>query len=110
LNKIFNLIGLAKKAGKVSNGTIAAKESLNKGKAYLLVMSNDIASNTKEELLKYVEKKKTPWIIVGSKYELGNSVGKEYRVAVTINDFGIAQALIKESECIGLNVNSVGVV
>lgn len=110
MSKIFSLIGLAQRAGKVSNGSMAAKTSLIKKKAFLLVMSNDIADNTKAELVKSGEKTRIPWIMIGSKYELGNSVGKAYRVAITINDFGIAQAILKEYKSAGLDVNSMGVV
>lgn len=110
MNKILSLIGLAKKAGKVSNGTMAARTSLIKRKAFLLVMSNDIAINTKADLLKDGEKNNTPWIMIGDKYELGNSVGKAYRVAITINDYGMAQAILEELKTAGLSANSMGVV
>ena len=110
MKKVLSLIGLAKKAGKVSNGTMAARTSLIKRKAFLLVMSNDIAINTKADLLKDGEKTNTPWIIIGDKYELGNSVGKAYRVAITINDYGMAQAILEELKTAGLSANSMGVV
>ncbi|HNX28503.1 MAG TPA: ribosomal L7Ae/L30e/S12e/Gadd45 family protein [Syntrophomonadaceae bacterium] len=110
MNKIMNLIGLAQKAGKVSNGTESARNSLIKGKAFLLVISNDIAVNTRKDLLISAEKSKIPWIESGNKYELGNCVGKEYRVAVTINDHGIAQRILKEFELTGAEANSMGVV
>jgi len=50
MNKIMNLIGLAQKAGKLSNGTESVKNSLTKGKAFLLVISNDIAENTRQQI------------------------------------------------------------
>ena len=60
MNKIMKLIGLAHKAGKLSNGTESARNSLTKGKAFLLVMSNDIAENTRHDLLNSAEKSKVP--------------------------------------------------
>lgn len=94
MKKVYSMIGFAQKAGKVSSGASAARTSLLRRKANLLIMSNDISDNSKESLVKTCEKKDVPWIIVGSKYELGTCVGKAYRVAVSINDPGLAKAVI----------------
>lgn len=107
MKQIFGLLGLAARAGKVSSGTMAAKSSIMSRRAYLLVISEDIAPASKESLLSGCQKAKTPWITVGDKYELGNSVGKAYRVAVTVNDEGIAGALLKRLQA--EEAKSVGV-
>jgi ribosomal protein L7Ae-like RNA K-turn-binding protein len=61
-------------------------------------MSEDISANTRQSLQSICSKQNIPWIVMGSKYELGNSVGKAYRVAVTVNDEGLAQAILKALE------------
>jgi ribosomal protein L7Ae-like RNA K-turn-binding protein len=94
LIRVLNLIGIAQRAGKVSAGTQAAKNSLVRKKAFLLLLSEDIADNAKESLLGTCKKNNIPYAIVGNKYELGTCVGKAYRVAVTINDIGLAKAII----------------
>lgn len=88
------MLGLAQRAGKVSAGTDAAKSSLIKHKAYLLLLSNDIAENSKEMLINISQKTNIPWVILGNKYDLGSSVGKAYRVAITVNDESMATALL----------------
>lgn len=93
MKKVYSMIGFAQKAGKLSSGASASRTSLLRRKAYLLIMSNDISDNSKELLVKSCEKKNVPWIVVGSKYELGTCVGKAYRVAVTINDPGMARTI-----------------
>ncbi len=108
MNKVLNLIGLAQKAGQVSNGTESARNSLIKGRAFLLIMSNDIAENTKKDLLVNAEKAGIPWMTAGNKDQLGKSIGKEYRVAITINDDGMAKKILSESE-VGAEANSTGV-
>ncbi len=108
MNKVLNLIGLAQKAGQVSNGTEAARSSLINGRAFLLIMSSDIAENTRKDLLASAEKVGVPWITAGNKDELGKSIGKEYRVALTINDGGMAKRILSES-IVGAEVNSTGV-
>lgn len=104
------MIGFAQKAGKVSSGTMAVQNSLVANRAYLLIMSNDIAEKTRETLLQNCQKKNIPWLIAGDKYELGTCVGKAYRVAVTINDKSMAQTIIGSVSTDGEETNSMGVV
>jgi len=110
LQKIFSMIGLAQKAGQVSAGTMAARSSLLRMKAYLLIMSCDISENTRESLISLCKKRKVPWINLGNKFELGTSVGKAYRVALTINEPGMANSIIELLKSRGEGLNSTGVV
>ncbi|HZK42787.1 MAG TPA: ribosomal L7Ae/L30e/S12e/Gadd45 family protein [Syntrophomonadaceae bacterium] len=110
MQKVYSMLGFAQKAGKISTGTLATKSSLIGRKAYLLLMSNDIADNSKEILVKTCEKFNIPWITLGDKYELGTSVGKAYRVAVTINDKKMATAIIGSLHETGDNKETMGVV
>lgn len=109
MKKIYSMIGLAQKAGKVSSGTLAVRSSLL-NRACLLVMSCDIAGNTKDTLINASKRQKIPWITLGTKYELGTSVGKAYRVALTINDQGMADSIINLFKSRGEGLNSTGVV
>lgn len=102
----FNILGFAQKAGKVSSGASAAKSSILRRRASLLIISNDIAENTRQGLISSCQKQKIPWIVMGNKYEIGACTGKAYRVAVTINDSGIADSLIKALRVDGAIVNT----
>jgi ribosomal protein L7Ae-like RNA K-turn-binding protein len=95
MKKVYGLLGMAARAGKISSGTMAAKSSMISRRACLLVISNDIAPASRDSLMSACQRAKIPWVEVGDKYELGNAVGKAYRVALTVNDEGIAGALIK---------------
>ncbi len=110
MKKVYNLLGLAHRAGKASSGTMAAKTSLLRRRAVILIMSEDISENTRESLLSTCNRQGIPWIFMGNKYDLGTAVGKAYRVAVTINDSGMAKAIMNEIEASGENVKSMGVV
>jgi len=110
LRKVYNLIGIAQRAGKTSSGTMAARTSLIRNRACVLLMSKDISDNTKDLLVKSCEKQNIPCIILGSKYELGTSIGKAYRVAVTINDAGMADAILKAIAAADKEAKSMGVV
>lgn len=111
LEKIYSMIGIARKAGKTSTGTLGAKTSLVRGRACLLIMSGDIAEKTKESLVSSCEKRRIPWLVLGGdRYNLGVCVGKAYRVAITVNDRNIAQAIIDCIRSMGEEVESTGVV
>ncbi len=110
MRKVYNLIGIAQRGGKVSSGNTAAEKSLLGQQACLLIMSEDIAINSRDVLQRICERQRIPWFILGSKFELGNSVGKPYRVALTINDAGLAQAIIKAVKSVYIEAKTTGVV
>lgn len=94
MNRVYSLLGFAQKAGQISSGTMAARTSMLRKRARVLIISSDIAENTKESLLIICNKQQIRWFVVGSKHELGACVGKAYRVALTVNDKGLADAII----------------
>jgi ribosomal protein L7Ae-like RNA K-turn-binding protein len=73
-------------------------------------MSKDIAENTRELLMKSCAKQHIPWLVLGDKYEIGASIGKAYRVAITINDSGMASAILKAVEASAKEAKTMGVV
>ncbi len=106
MKKSYSILGFAQKAGKISPGASAAKSSILRRRAFLLIVSNDIAENTRQGLISSCQKQKIPWAVMGNKYEIGACIGKAYRVAVTINDQGMAESLIKSLEAVGAKVNT----
>lgn len=110
MKKVYNLLGLAQRAGKASAGTMAAKTSLLRHRAIILIMSSDISENTKESLISSCNKFKIPYLFIGNKFDLGTALGKAYRVAVTINDPGLAKAIMDAIEASGEDVKTMGVV
>lgn len=89
---------------------MAARTSLIRKRACLLVMSSDISSSTKESLMSLCKRQKVPWVEIGNKYDLGTAVGKAYRVALTINDSNMAKALLDCLETAKNDTTSTGVV
>lgn len=110
MQKAFSIIGFAQKAGKISAGTLAARTSLIRRRACLLVTSSDISASTQDSLVTLCKRQKIPWVEIGNKYELGTAVGKAYRVALTINDPGMARTIIESLQSAGDDTTSTGVV
>ena len=108
MRQVYNLIGIAQRAGKISSGMEAVRESLAKKRAYILVMSEDIADNTKEILLHSCKKGSIPCLIMGDRFKLGGSIGKAARVALTVDDQGLAQAITKALKTAGREAKTWG--
>ena len=94
--KILSLLGLARRAGRVSLGHDAAIGSVVKNKAKLCVLTSDSSERLKNEFLHAAsyENKSIPLIVL---YEdmlsLGNAVGSKCRV-LTVDDEGFANKIL----------------
>lgn len=97
-NKIYSLLGLAMKAGKVASGEFATEKSVKEGTAALVLVSADASDNTKKKFSNTCEFYEVPRYFFGTKQELGYAIGKEMRSSLAITDEGFAKSLIKHLE------------
>lgn len=88
---------------------MAAQTSMSTNRACILLMSSDIAENTRATFIKKCAKNKIPWFFLGDKYELGKCTGKAYRVALTVNEQGMARAIGSALEAAGILPECMGV-
>lgn len=96
--KIFNLLGLATKAGKAASGEFMTEKSVKDAKAFLVIVSEEASANTKKLFLNMCTYYKVPIYFFGKKEDLGHAMGKEQRASVAIVDSGFSKALIKLME------------
>lgn len=98
LNKVSNLLGLAKRAGKLVFGTDAVLKNLNKNKTKLIVLATD----SSDALIDKVEKKafyyKIPVLKKYSTDTLAHALGVENPKVIGINDIGFTKAVLAELE------------
>lgn len=94
-DKIFSLLGLAKKAGKLKSGEFSVETEIKKGKAKLVVVASDSSENTKKKYNDYCSFRKVPIFFYGDKESLGKCIGAEFRAAVVVTDEGFANGIIK---------------
>lgn len=95
-DKIFSLLGLAAKAGKVAAGGFSAEEAVKNRKARLVIIAADAQQNTVKKFTDKCTHYKVPFRFYGSKEELGRAVGRESRVCVAVTDHGLAQSILKK--------------
>lgn len=98
-NAVFSLLGIAQKAGKLVSGECKVEQIIRKNKAFIVIISNDASTNTKDKFYSMCNGRKIPVYILGDCKSLSKSIGKERRKIIAITDKGIAKALI---DCINI--------
>ena len=92
--KVLSYIGLATRARK----SVSGEFSVRKGKAKLVVVSEEASENTKKKIRSLCEYYKVPLYVACSSAELGSACGKEFRMSVAVEDEGLAAAAIRVLE------------
>ena len=98
MNKVYSLLGLSMKAGKLVCGEFATDKSVKSGKAWLVIVSEDASDNTKKMFSNMCEFYKVPKYFYGTKEELGHTIGKAMRSSLAITDENFAKSIIKHLE------------
>ena len=94
-DKILSMLGLAKRANKVSTGEFICKKSIKQGIAKLAIIATDASCNTKKSITNSCEFYKVQIIECADMESLGKFTGGGQRAVVTINDENLANAIIK---------------
>lgn len=95
MNKVYNLLGLASRARKLSSGDSLLASVRNK-KASLVIISKDASDNTIKKISDKCKFYEVDFIMYGTADELSNAIGKLNRVAVGVLDQGFSKK-IKEN-------------
>ena len=97
-NRIYSMLGIAMKAGKVVSGEFATDKSIKEGSAFLVIIASDASDNTKKKFSNSCEFYEVPRFIYGTKEELGRAIGRDMRSSLAIRDEGFAKSLTKHLE------------
>ena len=90
---IYSMLGLATKAGKTASGEFMTEKAVKSGTAWLVIVSEEASDNTKKMFTNMCRFYEVPLHIFGTKEELGNSMGKEFRASAAVTDPGFAKAI-----------------
>ena len=94
-NKVYGMLGIAAKAGKVKSGELAATEQIRAGRAQLVLIAEDASGNTRDRFASMCRGYSAVSCIYGTKEDLGRSIGKAERSVLAVTDEGLAEAIIK---------------
>lgn len=100
MKKVFNLLGLATKAGRVVSGEFSTEKAIKDGKAQMVIVSEESSDNTRKMFTNMCTYYQVPIYFFGKKGELGHAMGKENRASLAVLDAGFAKAIVKQ-----MNIN-----
>lgn len=92
-SKIDSLIGLARRAGYLAVGTTATEVAVKKGRAYLVVLSVDLAFNSRDAMEHLCRRHGVPWIDYGNRSQLGHAIGRDERAVLAVTSKEFAEAI-----------------
>ena len=92
-NKIYGLIGLARRAGKISFGTESSIETIEKKKAKLVIVAEDSSDRTKKNFKELCEKLNVSFRITGTIEDLSKSIGQVNKAVIVIKDENFAKEI-----------------
>ena len=93
--KVYSLLGLCQKAGKLASGEFAVLNAIKGGSASYVLVSEDASDNTKKKFRDKCEYYGVPMSFFGDMESLGRAIGKEVRTSIAIMDNGFAKTLQK---------------
>lgn len=104
-DKVLSMLGLCRRAGKISLGFDAAGDAVSRGTAKLVVLASDLSPRTKKSILLICGEYDVPVAeLAKTMDDIGGAIGKRVGIAA-VNDLGFSQkireliALKNEEEC-----------
>ena len=96
MEKLLGLIGLAKRAGKISAGEALCSEKIKSRDARLVIIAEDASDNTKKAVTNSCKYYNVPYVIFASKEQLGTFTGGGFKSAAAVCDRGFAKAICEK--------------
>lgn len=96
MNKIYSLLGLCQKAGKIVSGEVGCEAAIKNKTAKLLLLAEDASENTKKKFQNSATYYHIPLLELGLKEEIGMTLGKESRAILAITEEGFAKSILKK--------------
>lgn len=95
MDKVYSLLGLAKKAGQLLSGDETCERTIRSGKAVLVIVASDASENTKDKFKTMSNYRNVCYREYGEKLEIGKYTGKEIRAVICILSKDFKNGLLK---------------
>lgn len=95
MSKIYGMVSLSMKAGKLAVGEERAKEAIKSGEAHLIIIADDASDNTKKKFSDMAAYRNVPLISIFDRYQFGRLIGKKFSVSAVVTDKGFADSIIR---------------
>ena len=94
-DKVFRLLGLATRAGKIAFGSQSVIDTIFRKKAKLVIVAEDAADRTKNNIKRISEENDVPFRIYGNIEKISKYIGKENKAIVCIKDSNFSNEMLK---------------
>ena len=94
-NKVYGLLGLTAKAGKIAFGTESCEDLILKKKLKLVIVAEDSSERTINNFREKCKQNNIDFYVFGKKEDLSKSLGKVNKTVIGIKDNNLAGAIIK---------------
>lgn len=95
MDKIYGILGIANKAGKVISGFDSIQENIKKNKVNLIIIAKDTSEKTQKEMRFTCTKYKIPFVVFGNIEGNSHAIGKQNRAVIGICDEGLAKRFLE---------------
>lgn len=95
INRIYGLLGICAKAGDVVSGTDVTIETVEKGKAKIVIVAQDCSDKTIKNMKYICDKNNVPIYVFGNIEDISKAIGKNNRGIVGIKNENLAKEIIK---------------
>ncbi len=109
-NKLFGLLGLARRAGGVVPGTEATRQAIRDGEARLVLLAADASIAQIEKVQRTLAgRPEVPHAVIGDRGALGAALGQAPVTAVAVTHAALAERMRAELEGSGSVLVAAGV-
>ena len=89
--KLFNSLGLCRRAGKCQSGEFAAERAVKAGKAKLVLLEETASENTRERFSSLCAGRNIPLKLIP---QVGRAIGRESHVVMAVTDIQFANLIL----------------
>ena len=94
-SKLYGMLGLAKRAGKVVSGTDAVIDKVRTKRAFLVIISSNVSEATNKRITDKCDFYQTTKIIYGTSEVNGKTIGKTNVAAIAVTDKNFADTILR---------------
>ena len=94
MDKIYGILGIAAKAGKIVSGFDAIQEAVKKKQINLIIVATNTSEKTQKEMKFICNKYGIRLIVFGTIEENSHAIGKKNRAIIGIADLGLANKFL----------------
>ena len=98
MNKFLGMLGLAKRAGKITSGEFLCEQAIKNGQSRLVIIASNISENSKKSVVNACSYYGVQYIELATSVELGKAIGAGERMVISVNDDNFKDAILSKIE------------